>query len=70
MKPLTIPMSVADEITVAALTEHRQCLQAEQQAFSKSVQNGVIPDKHKEDNWFINNKMIYHITEVLKYYGN
>lgn len=68
-KGLEIPMEVADGITVACLTEQLNYLEKDQEEFRETIARGEKIESHKEADWLQNNKMIYHITEVLKYYG-
>lgn len=69
IKGLELPMDVADNIAIACLKEHLGYLQGEQEQFTKFVEQKGQLESHHESDWMTNNKMIYHITAVLKYYG-
>lgn len=71
LKGLSIPWDVADQITLAALQDHRAYLKKELKKWNANPKSPSNPDGywlHPED-VVKNQQLIHHMDEIIAYYG-
>ncbi len=68
-KKLEIDYDIADGITRLCLIESYKLMKENNQDLEKEYGHSANMPAHKREDWGNNTRMMYHMAEVIKYYG-
>ncbi len=68
-KKLEIDYDVADGITKLCLIESYKLMQENNRDLEKEYGHSSNMPPHRREDWGNNTRMMYHMAEVIKYYG-